>query len=266
MVHEKSGQNYAFSSVLARFLRAEGNMPVRITELDDSAKTSTISHNLFHPAPQIHYICILMEKQTLIQKLIDRDERVTRMVFYSTEPGMSCRALLCKKLVDFDYVPPELFYDLLVSDLYAIFMNLNKEGKEMGDAKNLRAIKNPEALFGWIEMTVVRHLQALRKKGIRFGNLLLENGEVNPHISKDRLAEDASKTDYRRDFERLLRLMPNRAHAQILRMSILEDMPIKEIARALGITEGAVNMRKKRAMKELTELLAKDIDKYHGKS
>lgn len=206
-----------------------------------------------------------MDKQTLIQGLIDRDERVTRAMFYSTEPGVSCKALLCRKLVDFDYVPPEKFYDLLVSDLYAIFMNLNKEGKEMGDAKNLRAIKKPEALFGWIEITATRHLQALRKKGKRFGDLLLENGEVNPHISKDRLAEDASKTDYQRDFERLLRLMENRAHAQILRMSILEDMPIKEIARALGITEGAVNMRKKRAMLELNELLAKDKSLYHGR-
>ena len=206
-----------------------------------------------------------MDKQTLIQKLIERDEQVTRMVFYSSEPGVSCKALLCKKLVDFDYIPPEKFYDLLVSDLYAIFMNLNKEGKEVGNAKNLRAIKNPEALFGWIEMTVVRHLQALRKKGKRFGDLLLENGVVNPLIAKERLQEDASKGDYRRDFERLLRLMQNRTHAQILRMSILEDRSIKETARALGVTEGAVNMRKKRAILELNELLAKDKTLYHGR-
>ena len=135
----------------------------------------------------------------------------------------------------------------------------------MGDAKNLRSIKNPEALFGWIEMTVARHLQALRKKGKKFGDLLLENGEVNPHIAKEHLQEDASKGDYRRDFERLLRLMPNRAHAQILRMSILEDLSIKETARALGITEGAVNMRKKRAMLELNAILAKDKTLYHGR-
>jgi len=206
-----------------------------------------------------------MEKQSLIQGLIDRDERVTRAVFYSTDPGVSCKALLCKKLVDFDYIPPEAFYDLLVSDLYAIFMNLNKEGKEMGDAKNLRSIKNPEALFGWIEMTVVRHLTALKKKNKKFGDLLLENGEVNPHLVKDNLAEDSARDEYRRDFERLLRLMPNRQHAQMLRMAILEDMSIKEIARALGITEGAVNMRKKRAMLELNELLKKDKTLYHGK-
>ena len=60
--------------------------------------------------------------------------------------------------------------------------------------------------------------------------------------------------------------MENRAHAQILRMSILEDMPVKAIACALGISEGAVNMRKKRGMQELTALLANDIEKYHGKS
>lgn len=206
-----------------------------------------------------------MDKLTLIQGLIDRNERVTRAVFYSTEPGVSCKALLCRKLVDFDYIPPETFYDLLVSDLYAIFMNLNKEGEEMGDAKNLRSIKNPEAFFGWIEMTVVRHLTALREKGKKFGDLLLENGEVNPHIAKDSLSEDSSKGEYRRDFERLLRQMPNRAHAQILRMSILEDLSIKETARVLGITEGAVNMRKKRAMLELNELLAKDKTLYHGR-
>lgn len=206
-----------------------------------------------------------MDKQILIQGLIDRDERITRAIFYSTEPGVSCKALLCRKLVDFDYIPPEEFYDMLVSDLYAIFMNLNKDGKEMGDAKNLKAIKNPEALFGWIEMTVVRHLQALRKKGMRFGDLLLQNGEINPHIAKEHLQEEATKGDYRRDFERLLRLMPNRTHAQILRMSILEDLSIKETARALGITEGAVNMRKKRAILELNELLTKDKTLYHGR-
>jgi hypothetical protein len=207
-----------------------------------------------------------MDNHSIILGLINRDERVTNAVFFSTEPGISCKALLCKKLVDFDYIPPELFYDLLVSDLYAIFMNLNKEGKEMGDAKNLRSIKNPDAFFGWIEMTVSRHLAAIRKSGKKFGDLLLENGEVNPHIAKDSLAEDSTKGEYRRDFERLLRLMSNRAHAQILRMSILEDLSIKEIARVLSITEGAVNMRKKRAMQELTELLAKDKAKYHGKS
>lgn len=206
-----------------------------------------------------------MDKQILIQGLIDRDERITRAIFYSTEPGVSCKALLCRKLVDFDYIPPEEFYDMLVSDLYAIFMNLNKDGKEMGDAKNLKAIKNPEALFGWIEMTVVRHLQALRKKGMRFGDLLLQNGEINPHIAKEHLQEEATKGNYRRDFERLLRLMPNRTHAQILRMSILEDLSIKETARALGITEGAVNMRKKRAILELNELLTKDKTLYHGR-
>lgn len=206
-----------------------------------------------------------MDKQILIQGLIDRDERITRAIFYSTEPGVSCKALLCRKLVDFDYIPPEEFYDMLVSDLYAIFMNLNKDGKEMGDAKNLKAIKNPEALFGWIEMTVVRHLQALRKKGMRFGDLLLQNGEINPHIAKEHLQEEATKGDYRRDFELLLRLMPNRTHAQILRMSILEDLSIKETARALGITEGAVNMRKKRAILELNELLTKDKTLYHGR-
>lgn len=206
-----------------------------------------------------------MDKQILIQGLIDRDERITRAIFYSTEPGVSCKALLCRKLVDFDYIPPEEFYDMLVSDLYVIFMNLNKDGKEMGDAKNLKAIKNPEALFGWIEMTVVRHLQALRKKGMRFGDLLLQNGEINPHIAKEHLQEEATKGDYRRDFERLLRLMPNRTHAQILRMSILEDLSIKETARALGITEGAVNMRKKRAILELNELLTKDKTLYHGR-
>lgn len=207
-----------------------------------------------------------MDKQALIQGLIDRDARITQAVFYSTKPNVSCKALLCRKLVDFNYIPPDRYYDLLVSDLYAIFMNLNKEGKDMGDARNLRSIKNPDAFFGWIEMTVVRHLGAMRKNGKKFGDLLLENGEVNPHIAKDTLSEDSSRGDYRRDFEQLLRLMENRAHAQILRMSILEDMPIKEIARVLGITEGAVNMRKKRAMQELTALLAKDIEKYHGKS
>jgi RNA polymerase sigma factor (sigma-70 family) len=207
-----------------------------------------------------------MDNSILIHGLVHRDEQITRAVFYSTEPGVSCRALLCKKLVDFNYIPPEEFYDMLVSDLYAIFMNLNKAGKEMGDARNLLSIKNPDAFFGWIEMTVVRHLSALRKKGKKFGDLLLENGEVNPHIAKDSLLEETTREDYRRDFERLLRLMSNRAHAQILRMSILEDLSIKETARALGITEGAVNMRKKRAMQELTELLAKDKAKYHGKS
>jgi len=206
-----------------------------------------------------------MDRQTLIQGLIDRDNRVTQAVFYSTDPGVSCKALLCRKLVDFDYIPPEAYYDLLVSDLYAVFMNLNKEGKEMGNAKNLRSIKNPEAFFGWIEMTVVRHLTAMRKQGKRFGDLLLENGKLNPHIERDSLVEDSGKEDCRRDFERLLRLMPNRAHAQILRMSILEDLSIKETARALGLTEGAVNMRKKRAMLELNALLAKDKTLYHGR-
>ena len=111
----------------------------------------------------------------------------------------------------------------------------------------------------------MRHLTALRNKGKIFGDLLLENGQVNPHIAKDSLTEDTCREDYRRDFERLLRQMPNRAHSQILRMSILEDLSIKETARVLGITEGAVNMRKKRAMLELNELLAKDKTLYHGR-
>lgn len=206
-----------------------------------------------------------MDKQTLIQGLIDRDERITRAVFYSTEPGVSCKALLCRKLVDFDYIPPEAFYDMLVSDLYAILMNLNKDGKEMGDAKNLRSIKNPDAFFGWIEMTVTRHLAASRKKGRNSSAPVLENGELNPLLVKEGPVEDPAKADYRKDFERLLRLMPNRAHAQILRMSILENLPIREMARALGITEGAVNMRKKRAMMELNALLRKDKTLYHGR-
>lgn len=93
-----------------------------------------------------------MDKLALIQGLIDRDARITQAVFYSTEPNASCKALLCRNLVDFNYIPPDRYYDLLVSDLYAIFTNLNKEGKEMGDAKTLRSIKNPDAFFGWISL------------------------------------------------------------------------------------------------------------------
>lgn len=205
-----------------------------------------------------------MDKMTLIQGLIDRDERITRAVFYSDKPGVSCKALLCRKLVDYDYIPPEEYYDRLVSDLYAILMNLNKKGKEMGDAKSLRSIKDPEAFFGWIERIVAHHLQALRKKGNRFGDFLLENGDLNPHIDKNTLVEETASDGYRKDFERLLRQMPHRAHAQILRLSILEDRPVKDVARILGITEGAVNMRKKRAILELNMLLANDKKKYHG--
>ena len=207
-----------------------------------------------------------MENKDIIQGLINRDETITRKVFFSTESGISCKGLLCNKLVDFDYIPPEMYYNLLVSDLYSIFMNLDQEGEKMGSARNLKSIKTPEAFFGWIEMIVVRHLQAMKKKNRKFGDLLLENGALNPHIHKEVLLDDdAVKADYRRDFERLLRQMEKRAHAQILRMIILEDLSIKETAVRLGLTEGAVNMRKKRAMLELNELLAQDKRLYHGK-
>ena len=105
-----------------------------------------------------------MDKATLIQGIIDRNEYITKAVFFSTDSEVSCKALLCRKLVDFNYIPPEAYYNMLVSDLYSIFMNLNKEGDEMGNAKNLKAIKNPDAFFGWIEIAVVRHLTALKKK------------------------------------------------------------------------------------------------------
>lgn len=171
-----------------------------------------------------------MTFQEIIQRLREKDQRVTQCFFWWDGPSLqrieavrrtdpvaaarmqrpvcaSCRPALLSVLHKL-YGSDHFDYDEKVSDFYYYLMT----GDKLAD------IKEPEALMGWI-VTSAYYFFLHKKKG---EDKLLENKDTTPLDNETDIVEDDSRAQARSMVAEVLAAMPNRIYARLLDEVVLE--------------------------------------------
>ena len=186
-----------------------------------------------------------MDFSEIIQKLIARDERVTRCFFFWDGPTLerieeirrnnpqeaaqmprpicnTCRPLLLRTLnTVFDGKPFD--YDELVTDFYYYIIEDRK-----GSGCLLTRIDNPKALMGWIATTALRFFRDLKIKRDKVTRTempgdMLDNRKVDPPFNEEEeIAVDTDREDIRDFVKDVLTMMPNQEYAQFIDDVVLE--------------------------------------------
>jgi hypothetical protein len=177
-----------------------------------------------------------MTSEEIIQKLRERDEKVTQCFFFWKGPSMahieevrrtdfrraarmpkpicnSCRPGILQALHKL-YGSEHFDYDELVSDFYLYLMKDDK----------LASIKDPDKLMGWIVTAAYFYFLHEKKKRDK----VLENTPMESlnNVSVD-IEQDESASAARRFVDEVLSAMPNRTYAKILDEVTLETWQYK---------------------------------------
>lgn len=184
---------------------------------------------------------IPMTDQEIIQKLIERDNRVTKEFFFTY-----CRPVFLSVIRKvFDY---EVDYNEFVSELYAHLME--------NDARRLKTFQFTSSLFQWIKVVAIYYF-------IKKRNRLIENQSKEPPYEErndDMTFETTMESKI--DAERILAEMTSERYAFVLRKLILEDMTPDELASIMDTNTANIYNIKKRAILQLTQIVIKDIKNY----
>ncbi|MBQ3710333.1 MAG: sigma-70 family RNA polymerase sigma factor [Bacteroidales bacterium] len=184
-----------------------------------------------------------MTDKEIIQKLIDRDNRVTQEFFFK-----HCKPLFQSIIRNvFDY---QMDYNEFVNELYQHLME--------NDARRLKTFKFSSSLYGWLKTVAIRYF--LDKKN--HDRLIVPGGKETPAKKEgnDTTLENTIETSM--DVERLLAAMSSKRYAYVIEKLILEDVPPEELAAEMNIKIANLYNLKKRAIKQLTLVALKDIKKY----
>lgn len=174
----------------------------------------------------------------IIQRLIDRDNRVTEQFFY-----VKCRPLLTAimRLV-FSY-PVE--YDEMVSELYGYLME--------DDCIKLRQFQYRSTVYQWLKVVATRFF-------IRRCDSLIENTSKESLYERhddDVMVDTTQAVAQKIDVARLLALMENQCYADVLRHLILQDEEPEKYAESIGVTVDNLYNIKRRAIAALTRIAIK---------
>lgn len=181
-----------------------------------------------------------MTDREIVEKLIARDERVTKDFFF-----IKCRPLIfgiIKRIFGF-----EANYDELVASLYQYLMQ--------NDAAKLRSFKFQCELIWWLKVVATRYFLAKRDQVIE---------DISKETLYEHKAEEMSyeESTAAQDLERLLELMPNKRYVYVIRRHILEGRSPEEMAKEMHITIYNFYNIKKRAMAQLVRVALNDINEY----
>ena len=202
-----------------------------------------------------------MTFEEIIQRLRERDDRVTQCFFFWDGPTIqrieeirrtdplraakmrkpvcnTCRPGLLKVMHSL-YGNTHFDYDELVSDFYMYLM----------DGDKLSSIQDPKALMGWIVKSAYYFFLHEKIKKDK----LLENTDTESlsNVSED-IEEDDSAAATRNYVNSVLAAMPNRVYAKIL----------DEVTLEVGQYKG---QEKSRKMQEVAERLGIPIDNLYVK-
>lgn len=182
-----------------------------------------------------------MTDQEIIQRLIARDNRVTKEFFFD-----KCRPLFCNimKLV-FDY---EVEYDEMVNELYVYLME--------DDALKLRNFEYRSSVYQWLKVLAIRFF--IKKRG----RMIDDSSQETPYDGCTQNAAPESDTSADGDLERLFDNMPNKRYVFVIRRLILEDWDPDELANEMDITTANLYNIKRRAIVQLTRVALNDIKEY----
>lgn len=186
-----------------------------------------------------------MTDQEIIDKLIDRDERVTADFFFKR-----CRPLFLSVIRFVFSYPVDL--DEFVNDLYVYLME--------NDAAKLRSFEGRSSLYQWLKVVAIRYFVAKRDRMIDDRSKESLYGQ-KPDVPVDM----TSRGEAAADFCSVLDRMPNRRYAQVLRYLIAEDMEPQRVADMLGVTVDNLYNIKKRAIASFTEVIINDLEAYGKK-
>lgn len=212
--------------------------------------------------------------QEIVQGLIDRDERITYEFFFK-----QCRPLFVS-LIDYVF-SYGVDYDEVISELYYLLV---KDGE-----RKLRDFDYRSSLFTWLKVVALRFLIANKGK-------FIADESSESYISDDggSRAEDYSGAEdsyatgdwgdgpsaevdsggsaedshaavvAAHDVERLLEAMPNERYAEVIRRSMLDEIPDPDLAEEMNINVANLYNIKRRAMAQLIKIAQTDIF-YYGK-
>ena len=186
----------------------------------------------------------IMTDQEIIQKLIERDNRVTQDFFYRY-----CRPIFLNIIRNvFSY---EVDYDEFVNELY-IYL-LENDAKKLKDLR----LENQSSLQSWLIRIATRYFVKKRNRMIenQSHETLSEQGEDFEMFTDTTL-------ESRLDTEKMLAAMPNERYAFVLRKLIFEDMTPEALAMEMNTTTSNLYNLKKRAIQQLTQVLMNDINNF----
>lgn len=187
--------------------------------------------------------CIIMTDQEIVQKLIDRDNRLTNDFLYK-----QCKPLFQSIIRNmFDY---QVDYNEFVHEVYIHLME--------NDARRLRTFNFSSSLFGWLKMVAIRYFLDKKNRG----KMIENEREEPPTEKKDDDMTSETTTASSMDVERLLAAMDNQRYIDVIRKLVLEDMSPEELADEMNITTANLYNIKKRAMRQLTQVALADIKNY----
>ena len=188
----------------------------------------------------------LISDKQLINALIARDERVTRLFFFG-----SCRPLFLSIIRNiFSY---EVDYDEFVNEFYLYLME--------NDAYRLRQFEGRSSIYQWMKVIAIRYFIAKRDRMIDMQSEepLLES------VKQKETVDTVTSTQAKIDIERLLSIMPNRRYVYVIRRLVLHDADPNVVAKELMVNVDNLYNIKKRAIAALTESALKEFEKYGQK-
>lgn len=176
-----------------------------------------------------------MTDQEIVGKLIEKDPVVTYQFFF-----VKCRPLFLKLIRMFYNYPVE--YDEFVNEV-AMFLMEN-------DCAKLRSFKFESSIYYWLRTCLLRHF--IRNRGS-----VIENVSNEPLYVQDTGSDNAvSNTDAKIDIAILLDKLSknNERYALVIRLLMIEGVPVEEVAEEIGVRVSNLYNIKKRAIKELTKI------------
>ena len=167
-----------------------------------------------------------MTDKEIIDGLIARDEKITRMFFF-----VKCRPLMYSiigRVFAFD-----VDYDEMINELYLHIME--------NDAARLRTFSFNSSIFQWIKTVAIRFFQQKRDRIIENQSkepLYIDGGSFEPHES----------VAISMDLKGIISRIDNPRYRLVLHKLLLEDASPEAVAKQMGVTVANLYNIKKRAM------------------
>ena len=184
-----------------------------------------------------------MTDQEIISSLIAHDPKVTAQFFFK-----DCRPLFLS-VIRRVFGTQIVDYDEIISEIYILLME--------NDAKKLRTFKFESTLYQWLKTIAIRHCLLLKNK-----KKVIDDESQEPLNNSHREHSLVESPQARMDMETLLRQMKNQRYALVIRLLMIDDITLEEVAQQLCVTVDNLYNIKRRAIQALTEVALKDKKHY----
>ena len=177
-----------------------------------------------------------MTDREIVEGLIARDEKITRMFFF-----VKCRPLMYSiigRVFAFD-----VDYDEMINELYLHIME--------NDAARLRTFSYNSSIFQWIKTVAIRFFQQKRDRIIENQSkepLYIDGGSVEPHVG----------VAISMDLKSIISRIDNPRYRLVLHKLLLEDASPEAVAKQMGVTVANLYNIKKRAMSVFLNIAKQD--------